>query len=423
MSFKKKISDLSVVFSLSILAAAVQYLAGISINKILALKYEPGSLAIFGQITSLLGLVGVISVAGIEQGVVRSFAKKSPETIDTEVELIRGISFLFSLITSLFLLFFSRRISKLFFDDTVGSELWVYSFAVGIFFISLYRLNLAILNGLGKIRLYTYTKILYSLTILFLSGLGLMYISLKVGLSLYIYAAIPAAILSSFYIKSGFYLPKLRRSLLISFIDNESKYWHFSIMAIASMIIPNLSKAYTRTLSFSFLGLNETGMIEAMSKMSAAFFGILTLVFTIHFIPEISSIKSEFNKRLKIKENAKYLALPIFFYGFIIALCASFLVPILYTSEYLEAKGILYVYLLGDILRLVSFLFAVKMIGDANSKVFILLELGFNITFVILNGTLFRLGYFPSYVPAVSYASAYVLYLFSVLVLFNRKLI
>lgn len=360
-------------------------LAGFIVSKAVAVYSGPTGLVLLGQlqsiVTCLLGLVN----APAGPGVVRYTA----ENIDTGIiscapwwrASVRWILIIIAIVAPISLLL-SKVIAGYVFGNRDYAWVIVLTTA-GLPFAAIGTLIGSIINGLQKYKLFV--------------SLGLLATFLSTAIMLFfIYfnklngALIAVAVQNS-----------VVGIVMLLYIVNQKWYqlclfWgecerqklkdirNYIFMAVTSALVVPLSLIAVRNIIVDTVGWNDAGSWQATWRISETYLTIITVALSAYYLPRLSTIKSnqkifhEINSTLKI-------VLPItILCAFFIFLLRDFVVNILFTGEFYKARELIPIQLVGDVLKIASWLYAYVMISRGLTRLFVSSEIFFGVSFVAL---------------------------------------
>lgn len=194
---------------------AIMAACGIGINLIIGRWYSPDVLGIFNQTYAIFVIASQFAVAGIHLSVVKYVAQYSDNTgiyrpMDTAALILAS---LFAAISCTALGLFSNQIGMLF--GSPGVAKGITYIVPGLFFFSINKILLSILNGLSRMRIYAvYQSLRYILIIaslLIIAAMRLPGESLMLSFTiaeLFLFIALLPAIFREFALPSFYTLLK-----------------------------------------------------------------------------------------------------------------------------------------------------------------------------------------------------------------------
>jgi len=358
---------------------------GLVIVKIIAIYAGPSGLAFIGQFQNFLAILMSFATGAINSGVVKYTAEYRNDEVEkqklwsTAIRICLGTTFF----TSLMLVFFHNYLSTLFFKtDEYGSIFLIFAGTLVLFVLN--SLLLAILNGQKEIKKLITVGIISSFVGLFLTG-GLAYffglygalISYTTGQGLVFFVTL------GFVFKSKWFEVKLFTDKLDkTYLKKLGKY---TAMAITSALTVPLSQIIVRNYIGESLSWDDAGYWEGIWRISSTYLMVVTTTLSIYYLPRLSEIVDKTELRKEIFYGYKII-MPIVI---ILVLCIYFLrdiaISLLFTDEFMPMKDLFFYQLLGDIFKIASWLLGYLMIAKAMTRIFILTEIGFSISFILLS--------------------------------------
>ena len=123
---------------------------------------------------------------------------------------------------------------------------------------------------------------------------------------------------------------------------------------------------------------------EAMSRLSAAYLMFVTATLSVYYLPRLSELKSFSEIKHEIVQGYK-LILPVTIIGSVlIYLLRDTLIITLFTKDFLPMRDLFAWQMIGDTLKIGSWILAYVMLSQAMFKVYIVSEIFFSIGFVCL---------------------------------------
>lgn len=369
---------------LSFIATAVKLLAALVINKAVALYIGPSGLAIIGQFQNMLQLAMTASQGAINTGVTKYTAeigagsKELPALFSTAFK----ISVTCSVVVGLLLIIFSNYVAANFLNNSEYGFLFI-TLGCTIILYTLNALLLSILKGLKEIPLFIGINIVQSIYSLIFTTALIYFFGLNGALT---------ALVTNQSIIFIFLLWKLRKHPIIKFKLFSTKFnkvfagklSKYALMSITTAILGPTSHVIIRNHIGESFGWEAAGYWQAIWYISAMYLMIITTSLSIYYLPRLSEIinKSELRKELLIGYKiilpvVSLLALSIFF-------LKDFIILILFSEDFQPMRELFLWQLVGDFLKLASFLLSYIMLAKAMTKSFMISEILSTITFFLL---------------------------------------
>jgi PST family polysaccharide transporter len=362
---------------LNAIAVAIKMLTMLGLNKILAIYVGPAGYAAIGNFQNAVQMISTFASGAINTGVIKYTAEYyEDEAKQRKVWRTAGtISVLGSVVTGTILIIFSEQAAEWFLHDKKYSSVFVW-FSVTLVLFLLNTLLLAILNGKKEIKRYIIANIAGSLFALVVTS----FLAIQFGLT----GALTAlAIFPSFsfivtlylcYKSEWFKFSYLFGSLDKAVLINLSKY---TAMALTSAACVPVSHILIRGHLGDTFGLDAAGYWEAMWRLSAAYLMLVTTTLSLYYLPRLSELKDPADIRYEIIQGYKIILPVAVACGLIIYLLRDFIIGVLFTKDFAPMSELFAWQMVGDTLKIGSWILAYLMLGKAMMKLFIASEIVF----------------------------------------------
>jgi PST family polysaccharide transporter len=350
--------------------------------KLVAVLAGPEGVAQLGQFMSLTALLVVFAGGGVGPGVVKYLAEYREQ--DTHVKVLLNSAFCFSLVSSLIMcvavLYLSEQITTWLLGDLRYQSLIVV-LAFAQIFVALHNLIIAIVNGMMDVKRLACIHV-GGAVVGVLAPLLLGYFYQLFGVLLAFLIAQASLLIISFtlyykssYFNSSYFKPTLNREML-------KKLSYYSLMTLTSALLAPLLQILVRNILADRFTWEQVGYWQAVSKVSEAYLLFVTMAISIYYLPKLSSITEKKPFVDEIKTAYMYLipvvsALALGIYCF-----RDLITWILFSDEF---TGSLYLYapqLIGDVIKVASFILSFIMLAKAMTKTFLLSEIFFGAMYV-----------------------------------------
>lgn len=402
------------------LATAVRIGSGFVLNKIFAVYIGPAGLALTGQFGNFVSMVLGFSNGGISSGIVKYVAeyRNDPEKRTAILSTALIITLCSSFILSILILIFHRQLAILLLKSESYASIFLL-FALTLTVFSLNSSLISVLNGFKEVRKFIAVNIATSLTSLLITLLLVVLLGL--------YGALLTVVLSQtlvFFVTMFFVMRSdwFRWDSFTKGLDKASftRLSGFSAMALVSALTVPLSQMLVRNYLVDHLSLEAAGLWQGVWRISEMYLMIVTTPLSIYYLPRLSEIKDRLELRREIFSGYRLilpvvaiLALAIFFSRHII-------IRILFTREFSLMSELFLFQLIGDFFKVASWLIAYLMVAQAMTRMFMVTEIIFATSFVLLS-----MGFVSRYgLVGVTYAFAinYLVYLLLMLYTFRNLL-
>lgn len=370
---------------LSFISTTVKLLAGLIINKALALYGGPAGLALIGQFQNVSQLAMMASQGAINQGVTKYTAelgrehKGLPELFSTAIK----INFCCSLIVGLILITFSTFLSEFFLNDVEFRSIFVI-FGITILFYSLNTLLLAILNGLKEVKTFINVNIVQSLCGLIFTTILIIFLGVEGAL---------IALVTNQSVIFLYILWKLKEHSVIKFEVLRVKFssrrakqlLNFAFMAATPAIAVPLSHIFIRSFLTDELGVDSAGYWQAIWYISTMYLMVITTALSIYYLPRLSEIRDKTELKFEILSGYRLIIPVVTLLSFIMFFLKDMVIFLLFTNEFLPVRELFLWQLIGGVIKIGAWLLSFLMIAKAMTKRYIASELISSISFVFLS--------------------------------------
>jgi PST family polysaccharide transporter len=366
------------------ISTAITFISGFIVVKVVALKIGPKGIAFIGQFQNTTAIFAMLASAAIATGIVKYLAehKNDPEKSKKIINTAFIIVFFCSIIISIFVMATSGYLSEAAFRT---KEFWIVYFLFGLFTMAI-SFNLifsAILNGLNEIRKFTVVNICSSLisvliTVIFAYTLGIIGVLISSTASAIIIFCINIYILNQLGLK----------------LKPDFKSWDkqiakmlssFSLMAIISGFLLPIMQILIRNRIITQFSISDAGYWQSVTKISDYYLGFITSVLAVYYLPKLSEIKNKRELKNEILKGYKIILPVVGILAVLIWLFRDIIIQLLFTPEFLPMKPLFTYQLLGDFFKIGSWLLAYLMLAKAMVKTYIITEILFIISLVILS--------------------------------------
>lgn len=354
------------------------------LNKILAVYLGPTGYAAIGQFQNFIQMVTTFAGSAINTAVVKYTAEYyEDESKQRAIWKTAGsIVFLFSLIFAFLILIFQGQLSLYIFHSLKYQTVFIW-FAVFLIFFNFNTLFLAILNGKKEILKLVLANIAGSLFALIITSVLAIKLHLYGALvALSIYQSIAFIVTLFLCYRANWF----KLSSLLGKIDLEitKKFSSFILMALVSAICVPLSQMLIRAYLTQEFSLAYAGYWEAMIRLSTVYLMLVTTTLGVYYLPRLS----ELNKIDEIKKEV-YLGYKFLFPltvvgGIIVFILRDWIINLLFTPSFAPMQDLFFWQMMGDALKIGSWILAYLMLSKAMTKLYISTEIIFTLSLIAL---------------------------------------
>lgn len=390
------------------IAVVVRMATGLVLNKILALYVGPSGYAILGQFQNLLSMLVLFANGGVNTGVIKYTAEHFNDEFRqrTYWRTAGSITLVCSLLASLSVLLFRVPLADNLLGDPDLSGVFV-CLAISLTLISLNAFLLAILNGKKEIKFYISANIVGSVTGLIISGL----LAWKWGL---IGALVALSVNQSvvFFVTLAFCKRTqwFQLDALFGRIDKNASrnLGKFVIMAVTSALVVPTTQILVRKYIVVTFGLDYAGYWDASNKISSVYLSLITTTLSLYYLPRISEIDDILVLRREIWQGYLLIIPVVAIMASCIFVFRELVVTILFTPHFMPMIQLFQWQLVGDVIKIASYLLAFVLLGKAMMIAFVITEIGFSAMLYLFTITITKIVGFEG--VAMAYALNYTLY-------------
>ncbi len=407
----------------SIFSAIITFIriaSGFVASKVVALFTGPAGVALIGQFNNCISIVLTFANGAINTGLVKYTAEHESDEVQLKKLFSTSlkISIYCSVIIGIILLLTAGFVSTLLFE----TELYVNPLRVLGLTIILYSLNsflISILNGKQQIKSYTIINttgsiiglIFTIILVYFYKITGALY-ALVLSQSIVFFVTLLLVIKSDWFSWSYFnqaFDKKIAKQLA-----------GFSLMAIVSILTAPISQIILRNLIISNLGINSAGYWQGLMRISDGYLLLITSSLSTYYLPKLASLKSDKDLQKEIFNGYKIILPVVFVSCLLIYFFRTFIIHVLYTREFDAMESLFAFQLLGDFLKMASWVLGYLMLAKSMTMIFIINEIFFSITYVVLG--YFCMKFFKLNGVTIAFAINYLFCLIAMFIVFRKLL-
>lgn len=405
---------------LNAIAVAIKMLTLLGINKILAIYVGPAGYAALGQFQNAVQIITTFASGAINTGVVKYTAEYHDDEARQRCvwQTAGSIALIGSLIAATLVAMFSHSLAVWFLQDPAYSDVFFW-FAATLILFTFNALLLAILNGKKEIGRYVIANVIGSLFALLITGLMTIFMGLYgalVALAIYQSLTFFATLLLCYranWFKIRYVLGRIDRGIAVNLA-------RFTAMALTSAVCVPGSQILIRNHLGETLGWEAAGYWEAMWRLSGAYLMLVTTTLGVYYLPRLSELSCPKALRQEILQGYRIILPIAAVCGLVIYLLRDFIVKMLFTPEFSVMSALFGWQMVGDTLKIGSWILACLMLGKGLARLYIVTEVFFNLLFVLL--TYLLTSNFGLVGVVMAYAANYLLYWVVVAVFARRYL-
>jgi PST family polysaccharide transporter len=365
------------------LAVLTRVITAMAVNKVLALFVGPAGYAVIGQFQNFVMMVTTVASGAIGTGVTKYTAEYGAQP-ERRLNVLRT-AFMMSLIGSaasaVAIAVGGRPLAAWLLHDANYASVFSW-LAVSLVLLVMNGLMLAVLTGQKAIGSLVAANIL--------GGLAGALVAIGLVMRLGLFGALLAQAASQ-AVAFGFTLWFFRRAAaipwreLVGAIDPAvaRSLGGFALMTLTSSIAVPLALLLIRDGLIDTLGLASAGIWQAVWRISDLHLMLLTNTLVAYFLPRFSEIASGPALRHEVMHAYRFVIPLVMASAATIFLLRSVLVPLMLTKAFLPVVNVLGWQLLGDVLKIASWVAAYALVSRAKTRTYIVLELVFAVVLVV----------------------------------------
>jgi O-antigen/teichoic acid export membrane protein len=363
----------------------IRIASGFIAGKVVALITGPAGVALIGQFTNFITIILTFANGAINAGVIKYTAefegdnKKLKALFSTSLK----ISIYCSITIGAVLLFISSLLSRWLFSSSLYDNP-IRVLGITIILYSLNSLLISILNGKQQIKTYTIVNtagsvigLIFTVILVFLYKIqGALY-------ALVLAQSIVFFVTSTLIIKSDWFSWSYFNGAFDKKVAKQLS--HFSLMAIVSALTGPVSQILLRNLIITKLGINSAGYWQGMMRISDGYLLLVTTSLSTYYLPKLSSLKTNNELRKEVFQGYKIILPTVLITCVIIYFLRFLIIKTLYTGQFEKMESLFAFQLLGDFFKMAAWILGYLILAKAMTKVYIVTEILFSISYVLLS--------------------------------------
>ncbi len=403
---------------LTAISTIITVISAFIINKVVAIYAGPTGLALIGQLKDFVTMLTNISNGAITQGIVKYTAEY--QTIKEKQKIFSTsiiISLISSFIIAIILFGFSEYLSELILKDIQYSSVFLV-FGSTIFLFALNTVLISILNGQKEIKKYVLVNIVNSIVTLILTSLLVVKFNIQGALyALVINQSIVFFVTLMFVLKSVWF----KWEYFKQGVDKDSliKLSKYSLMAITSAIAAPVSFLIIRNYIGENLGWDSAGYWQGIWYISSMYLLVVTTSLSVYYLPRLSEIENKVELKKEIFSGYKIIMPIVIISALMIYLFKEYVILIAFDEKFMPMMELFKWQLIGDVIKIASWLLAYLMLAKAMTKVFVSTEIIFSVLFVCLS--ILFINSFGLVGITYAFSLNYLLYLITMIFIFKKR--
>lgn len=402
------------------IAVLIKMLTLLGLNKILAIYVGPVGYAALGQFQNAVQMITTLASGAINTGVTK-YTAEYHDNVNKQHAVWRtagSVSLTGSLGVAFLIIIFNKPLAIFFLKDESLGSIFIWLAAALLLFV-FNALLLAILNGKQEIGRFVLANIAGSVLAMLVTTLMVANFGLYGALvSLAIYQSLAFFVTLVITYKAKWFKLKY----LFGSVDLQAgkKLANFTAMALTSAACVPLSHILVRNHLGERFGWEAAGYWEAMWRLSAAYLLFVTTTLGVYYLPRLSELKLYNEIKTEILQGYRII-LPLAAVGALIMFwMKDVIINALFTQEFAPMRELFAWQMVGDLMKIGSWLLAYIMLAKSMMKLFIITEIIFSLSFVFFT---YYFSTFMGYKAAsVAHALNYSIYFAAMLLIIPSKL-
>ena len=405
---------------LNSIAVGLRILTALGLNKLLAVYVGPSGYAIIGQFQNAVSMLTTLASGAVNTGVTKYTAEYfDDETRQIAVWKTAGtISLIGSITLGLLIAALHRPLASWILKDETFASVFIF-LGAGLVFFTLNAFLVSILNGKKEISRYVIVNIAGSLVGLIVTGslaalLGLYGALVALAVNQSIVFGVTLALC---WRTTWFHVRNLAGCLDPIALRALGK---FTLMALVTAACVPVSQILIRNHLGTSFGWQAAGHWEALMRISSLYLMVVTTPLAVYYLPRLSEIRDNTELRHEIISGYR-LILPVAAVGALaIYLIRDWMVLTLFTAAFVPMRDLFAWQMIGDTVKIGSWLLGYVLIGRTMVKTYIITEFIFSASWVGLVW-LFT-GWYGVQGAQIGYFLNYTLYFIVLIALIARRL-
>jgi PST family polysaccharide transporter len=174
---------------------------------------------------------------------------------------------------------------------------------------------------------------------------------------------------------------------LVGSVSSEVKknIAEFIFMTLVSAVALPLGMLIIRSILIRHTGWQAAGEWQAVWKISEAYLSIITMGLAVYYLPKLSTLHDRDAMLSEIRSVAAVVLPVIVIMAVMVYLLRDFAISLLYTEQFRSARDLFKIQLIGDVIKVMSWLYAYPLIAKKATRLFVSTEIIFTATLIFLS--------------------------------------
>jgi polysaccharide transporter, PST family len=370
--------------ALNAVAVVVRILTAIGLNKVLALYIGPAGYALVGHFSNVVAVAGAFAGTAVGNGVTK-YTAEFHDAEEQQRSIWRAAAryvIVSATAAMLGVVLLSKVLSTWLMGDSSYQAVFI-CLGVCLPVLAINALLLAIMNGKKEVHRYVAQNIISSVLV----TLASVALAVRFGLT----GALFALALNQVLVWAVTVLLCRKTAWFSwrSFIgpirgDSVRRVASFASMTLTSALVAPVAQVAVRDHLIDMFGQTAAGEWQAVFKMSEVYLLLFTATLSIYYLPRLSEIRDSRALWAEIAKVCRFVLPLAVLAALTMYLLREWLTVTLFSDRFLGMIQLLGWQLVGDVLKVGSWIFSYVLIGRAMVRWFIATEVIFCTTWVVL---------------------------------------
>ena len=155
-------------------------------------------------------------------------------------------------------------------------------------------------------------------------------------------------------------------------------------MAMTSAACMPLALLMVRNILVDKVGWQQAGHWQAVYKISEVYLGVITIALSTYFLPKLATLNGTEDVLNEIQNTAKVVMPIVIVLAIAVYLLRDIAISLVFTDEFRPARNLFAVQLVGDVIKILAWLYAYPMLSHGATKWFVATEVFFSSSFILL---------------------------------------
>lgn len=359
--------------------------SGFVIAKVVAIYTGPSGIAMLGQVQSLVSALNGITAAPAGNGVVRYTAEYQAAGLDGCAPwwkaALKWIVLLLAIVIPVACIF-AKPLAHWVFGDV--NYFWlVVMTALALPLSAANTLIASVINGQHQYRRFIGLGMVSVIFATIIMVLLVMKANLKGAM---IAAVLFSSISGLVMLVGSVQQPWFRLKYWWGATDNAHLrgIGGYVAMAVTTALTVPVSLLMVRNILIAQVGWEQAGHWQAVWKISEVYLGVITMALSTYFLPKLASLEGIGAILREIKTTAKIVMPIVLLLAILVYLLRDVAIKLLFTEAFAPARDLFAIQLVGDVVKIMSWLYAYPMLSRGATKWFMGTEIAFSVIFVLL---------------------------------------